>query len=107
MIYVMNYCDVASMDAEQDDPSFDLESMASPQLARLTMRFDDQWKLSCQQGVIYEVMEGMGEQDESLFKFETTGWNEVLDGRSNQIWNLYYGGTLVAKMIVQQIQCDE
>lgn len=108
MIYVANYMDVASQEAEQDDPSFDLESMASPQLSRLSTRMSAEWVEKCKSQFVGEVQEALGEDLE--VRWETSGWVEVspTNGRrSHQVFDAYDGGLLIGKLVIQRVPCDE
>lgn len=40
-IYIANFVDMATLEAEMDDPSFDMTSMASPQFYEAFQTLDD------------------------------------------------------------------
>ena len=42
-VYVAQFCSAATYEAEMDDPSMDWDSMASPQLASISLTLSDEW----------------------------------------------------------------
>lgn len=109
MIYVASHATLGELEAEQDDPSFDLESMASPQLVGVAIKMTSEWvdlmKASLMDELAYEL-EG-GELEPT---WHTTGWNEVdgRDGRrSNQVWDLKLGDEVIGKLVIQRVPVSE
>lgn len=108
MIYIASHATLGELEAEQDDPSFDLESMASPQLVSVAMKMTSDWVDLMKASLFDEVMSD-GEYDEEL-TWKTAGWNEVdgRDGRrSNQVWDLMDGEEIVGKLVIQRVPVSE
>lgn len=109
MIYIASHATLAEFEAELDDPSVDLESMASPQLVGVAMKMTSDWVDLMKASLFDEVMDGL-EGLESELTWKTTGWNEVngADGRrSNQIWDLMDGELVVGKLVIQRVPVSE
>lgn len=108
MIYIASHATIGELEAEQDDPSFDLESMASPQLVGVAMKMTSDWVDLMKASLFDEVM-SEGEYGGELH-WVTTGWNEVdgRDGRrSNQVWDLMDGDEEVGKLVIQRVPVSE
>ena len=109
MIYVASHATLGEFEAEQDDPSADLESMASPQLVGVAVKMTSDWVDLMKASLFDEVMSEL-EGLESELVWETTGWNEVdgRDGRrSNQVWDLKDGSLVVGKLVIQRVPVSE
>ena len=115
MIYVAQFCLADDVEAERDDPSFDAESMSSPQFSRLSTRMSADWVQKCKDDVEEAYTEMVSDPScELAYRWETTGWNEVspVNGRrSNQTFTLYEdalaGDEPVAWLVIQRAPADE
>lgn len=110
MIYVASHATLAELEAEQDDPSADLESMASPQLVGVAIKMTSDWVDLMKASLFEEVMDGL-EGLESELTWKTSGWNQTWDlmggRRSNQTWDLMDGELVVGKLVIQRVQVSE
>lgn len=109
MIYIASHATLGEFEAEQDDPSADLEAMASPSLVSVAVKMTSDWVDLMKASLFEEVMAEL-EGLESELTWKTAGWNEVdgQDGRrSNQIWDLMDGGLVVGKLVIQRVPVSE
>lgn len=110
MIYVAQFSTVASVEAEQDDPTIDLEMMASPQLSRVSTRMSAEWVQRCKDEVEEDVRYGLEDDEASGLElsWDTKGWVEAeAPYRSHQEFYLLDGGEVVAMLVIQRVPCDE
>ena len=106
-IYLANYMDVSTFEADFDDRDCDFSvSDACPQFSRLSTRMTDEWVLMCKADVEEDVREALEEDD---LRWSTDGWKESKDGRSSQTFSLHVGDgdEAIAYLVVQRVEPDE
>lgn len=102
-VFIANFCDVATLEAEQDDPDFRLEHMASPQLFSISASLTEAWIESLKADVINEMGDFCDEdEDHKELVWKTDGWKVPKQGREHQTWAAYVDEEPTAMLIVQK-----
>lgn len=84
-ICIANFASVEDVDAERDDPSFDLSSMSSPQFHSATASPTQKWIDDLKQAALDEwayVIESEGLED--LVIWGDSGWITPEEGRTHR-----------------------
>lgn len=109
-LYVIGQAFQAEVDAEADDPSFDLEAFASPQLSWTTTELTDEKLEKAKREAEVEYVEAIGDDTTADLEWEDKGWEkpkkEYPFYRPSRKLILRDGREVVGMIVIQKIPLE-
>lgn len=103
-VYIANFASIEDVDAERDDPSWDLELMASPQFFSMSLNHTRDW-VDGVKDAAEEEWEYFGSENGTI-EWDDGEWVTPPQGRRNRTLTASLDGVVIGKVIIQAEQLE-
>lgn len=103
-MFIANYTTIGQVEAEQDDPSNDMETLASPQFASIAVELTDGWVAGLRETVLCELADE--DIDPTHGSWDRVEHSKPREGRENWTHRFVQDGQTVAMLVIQRVEAE-